>query len=219
MEKQRLEFEKEAIGFYLTGHPLWRFQSDVTRLGATALSALGDKGNMADVGVVGVVAALRERPMKDGSGRWAIVTLEDLSGQSEVLVFSKVFQNTEVLLKKDEPLYIKGRVLVDDATEEGADPVVKLRAEDVKLLSDIRAAQARRLVVQMNADAAEKHLGRVFDLARESNGSCFLRFEIVIPEESCVAILDSPETVKVSPTDDFVQRIEQVLGRGSVVVL
>jgi len=218
MEKTRLEFEKESIGFYLTGHPLWRYQSDMTRLGCTPLSSLSDKGHMAEVGVSGVVAALRERPMKDGSGRWGIVTLEDLSGQIDILCFSKVYNAAEALLKRDEPVFIKGRVLVEDAPEEGQEPSVKMRAETVKLLSDIRAEQARRLLVTMGANDAEKHLKRMLELAKEHQGNCFLRIEIKVPNEGTV-VLDAGETVRVSPGDDFVQRVEQLFGRGAVVVL
>ncbi len=218
LEKQRLEFEKEAIGFYLTGHPLWRFQTDMTRLGVCLVGALAEKGNMAEVGVAGVVAGIKERPLKDGSGRWAVVTLEDLSGQVEVLVFSKAYAAHEELLKRDEPVYIKGRVLMEDEPEDGGEATAKLRAEDVKSLADIRAAQARRVMIHVKAEVAEKGLPALQALAKEYAGPCFLRFQMHIPEEGYV-VLDADPNIRVSAADDFVQRAEQILGRGTVEVL
>ena len=103
-----------------------------------------------------MVAGIKERPLKDGSGRWAVVTLEDLSGQVEVLVFSKAYAAHEELLKRDEPVYIKGRVLMEDEPEDGGEATAKLRAEDVKSLADIRAAQARRVMIHVKAEVAEK---------------------------------------------------------------
>ncbi|MEW5853515.1 MAG: DNA polymerase III subunit alpha [Myxococcota bacterium] len=217
LEKQRLEFEKEAIGFYLTGHPLWRYQQDVTRLGVTPTGSLADRGHMAEVGIAGVVAALRERPMKDGSGRWGAVTIEDLSGQVEVLVFSKVYGQVENLLKGDEPLYVKGRVLVEEAAEEGQEPVVKMRAEDIKSLNDIRAAQSRRVLVTMDAANAEPRLKKLLELATANPGPCFLRMVLTVDGHSSV-VIDAKDTLKVSPGDEFIQLAEQALGKGTVVV-
>ncbi|MBI5493783.1 MAG: DNA polymerase III subunit alpha [Deltaproteobacteria bacterium] len=217
MEKQRLEFEKEAIGFYLTGHPLWRFQADMNRLGSASIGSLGDRGHLAEVGIAGVVVALKERLTKDGN-RWAAVTLEDLSGQVEVLVFSKAYAAAEALLKKDEPVYMKGRVLVEEGADENAEPAVKVRCEEVKSLADIRAAQARRILVHVKPDDAERNLRALHKLAGEFTGPCSLRLQLFIPNEGYV-VLDTDPAFKVSPADEFVQRAEQILGRGSVEVL
>ncbi len=218
LEKQRLEFEKEAIGFYLTGHPLWRFQQDMNRLGVASVSSLGDLGNMAEVGLSGVVASIKERPLKDGSGMWAAITLEDLSGQVEVLVFSKVYQVAADLLKRDEPVFIKGRVIVEDnENEEAGDPVVKVRATDVKLLTDIRISQAKRLLLMVKKDH-EKSLKSLLTLAREYSGPCAMRLQLTLPTEGEV-FMDVPDDIRVSAGDDFIERAEQVLGQGNVLVL
>ena len=218
VEKQRLEFEKEALGFYLTGHPLWRFQADLTRLGVTSIAALADRGHMAEVGVAGVVVAMRERPMKDGSGSWAAVTLEDLSGQVEILVFSKVYGRVGDVLKMDEPVYIKGRVLVEDAQDDGSEMSVKMRADDVRLISEIRASQAKRLLVHVRPPEHERLLQQLLGLVREHQGTCGLRLALHIPQEGTVH-MDVPDEIRVSAADDFLQRLEQHLGAGSVEVL
>ena len=145
-------------------------------------------------------------------------SLEDLSGQVEVLVFSKAYAAHEELLKRDEPVYIKGRVLMEDEPEDGGEATAKLRAEDVKSLADIRAAQARRVMIHVKAEVAEKGLPALQALAKEYAGPCFLRFQMHIPEEGYV-VLDADPNIRVSAADDFVQRAEQILGRGTVEVL
>ena len=74
------------------------------------------------------MASLRERPLKSGDGRWAVVVVEDTFGQAEVLVFSKAYEEAEEKLKSGEPILIKGRVLIDDIDDDGQQLTPKMRA-------------------------------------------------------------------------------------------
>ncbi len=84
-EKQRLAFEKEAIGFYVSGHPLHQYEKELRRYARPAASVHRARRDER-VTVAGIVAAMRERPTKTGK-RMAWVTLEDLSGSIEVVCF------------------------------------------------------------------------------------------------------------------------------------
>ena len=84
-EKERLAMEKEAIGFYVSGHPLHQYARELQRYARPAASV--QRARRDDVvTVAGIVAALRERPTKTGK-RMAWVTLEDLSGSVELVCF------------------------------------------------------------------------------------------------------------------------------------
>src|SRR3989454_781808 len=76
---QRLEFEKEVLGFYISGHPLARYASMVGSFGITSTSEIAAKSAGARVLLFGQVAALKETATKSGS-RMAFVTLEDMVG-------------------------------------------------------------------------------------------------------------------------------------------
>jgi DNA polymerase-3 subunit alpha len=107
-QKEKLQMEREAVGFYLSGHPLDPYQKIAKSLGAIPTAQLSTARHMEEVSVVGVVSDLRERPLKSGKGRWAVVIIEDSFGQAEALCFSNAYDDAEALLKTKEPLLITG---------------------------------------------------------------------------------------------------------------
>jgi len=88
---QRLAFEKEVLGFYVSGHPLARFGPLIESLGITSTAALATKSAGARVLLLGHVVGLREIPTKSGN-RMAFATLEDMDGTVEVTVFPEPFK-------------------------------------------------------------------------------------------------------------------------------
>src|SRR5262249_32161300 len=136
-ETERLKFEKEAIGFYVTGHPLDRYKEDMRRLANATIAHLDRKGNRAEGVLCALVSSMRERPLKDGSGRMAFAVIEDLTGSIEMMVSANTFAQHEMTLKSDQPLIVKAAVTIE-RDEEAEAQTLKLRCLDVKLLADAR---------------------------------------------------------------------------------
>ena len=109
-KRERLNQEKTALGFYVSGHPLDSFSSEIKLL-ATTTSKLKDgahpeKEKVSLIGnVVNNIIRLNQKNEK-----YAIVTLEDMRGTIEFPVFASVYEKTSDLLEGDEPLLITGRV-------------------------------------------------------------------------------------------------------------
>jgi DNA polymerase-3 subunit alpha len=215
LEKEKLAAEKEAMGFYVSGHPLDGFAADLPRLcSATtaSLAAMADDSSLrhSEVGVGGVVTALRERPLKSGQGRMAFVTLEDLHGHCEVLVFSKVFAESEQLLKGSEPILVRGSPMVE-GDDRGTN--VKLRAVGVERLSDARASRTSRLELSIPVHALNSDkLERLKELLVANHGEVPARLTITDPHvfETVIAL---PETLKVNPSDELLVRVDQLFGQ------
>ena len=90
-DDQRLAYEKEVLGFYVSGHPLAQYAGLMESLGVTTAADLAAKGHGAKVTLVGHVAALKETATKSGN-RMAFLTLEDMTGTVEVTVFPEPFK-------------------------------------------------------------------------------------------------------------------------------
>src|SRR4030095_2250732 len=110
-ESQQLAGEKEALGFYMSGHPLERFSRDLTLFGAKRVADL--TGSEADVWMAGIVSGLR--PLKTRKGdRMAVFMLDDVDGSVEVVVFPETFGKHGTLIDTDAMLLVRGKLEKDD---------------------------------------------------------------------------------------------------------
>jgi DNA polymerase-3 subunit alpha len=126
-QDQILAMEKELLGLYISGHPL-AFLSDATsKLSTVAVRDLPGVPNGSSVTLAGVVAGRKQISTKTGQPM-AFVQIEDMTGQAEVVVFPRVYQQYAGLLAPDAPVTVRGRV---DVKEDG----VKVLADTVSALS------------------------------------------------------------------------------------
>ncbi len=215
-----LRNEKEALGFYITGHPLDSYASELPRLcsGTTAslareAAALGEgasRGRAPEVSLAGVVVALRERPLKNGNGRMGFVTLEDLHGSCEVLVFSKVFAQSEALLRSDEPVRVCGALIVE-GDDEGAGQM-KIRATHIESLSDARRSKTRGLSLRLPVARAEPDiLAELRKILRDHGGQVPVRLTLVAPQQF-EADVDLERACSSRPTEELLLALAQLLG-------
>jgi DNA polymerase-3 subunit alpha len=210
MPKELLAYEKESLGFYISGHPLDRFSGEIKRFtNATARNCF-EKGERAEVILAGVVTSYQERSMKNGTGKYAFMTLEDHTGQVEYIVNSKKVDDFRELLGGDDPLLVTGTV--DAPFGEGEAVRERLRFFDAKLLSRIRAEKSSLLDIRLNADVVKAEQMQALEkLLRAHVGNCRTTLRLEIPKRS-ETILDLGDDYKVAATDDLLARIEQIFG-------
>ena len=112
-ENQLITFEKETIGFYISRHPLSRYQEEIKKYTPLDTSVLPRLQNGAEVKICGLVSALKEIMTKKGD-RMAFLTLEDMKGFVEVILFPEVFKAALPFLRSGDPLIIKGMLDLSD---------------------------------------------------------------------------------------------------------
>lgn len=214
-EKQKLGFEKDAVGFYITGHPLDDYAEDLPRicsLNTRSLNEMNPRGNQrpSEVSLAGVVSAMKERPLKNGNGRMAFVTLEDLHGTCEVLVFSKAFAEAEDILKGDDPIVVRGSVTVDGDDENAQ---IKLRASSIERLAEARTRSARAMRLQLAAESiTEDKLKQLKSLLSRHRGEVPAHLEIT-HAETFQAHLALPDSLGVTPSEELLTRLERLFGQ------
>jgi DNA polymerase-3 subunit alpha len=159
-EKKRLIHEKEALGLFLTGHPLKIVEKEVKQISSGSLAHWLEK---LDVGegdgeagryrqkelqttICGLVVDIR---MKNTfNGREAFVTLDDRTGRIDVRVSPGLLQEIEGLLIKDYIWIVEGGIAYD-AFNNG----IKIRASNVRLLDDYRNQNARALHIHLDGES------------------------------------------------------------------
>ena len=143
---QLLAFEKETVGFYVTGHPLDRFEESLKRLSALPANRVRAHGNNGDVTMVGVVTALKLKNTKKGE-RYANFNLEDKSGFVDTIAWPDTYRQTADCIGRDDPIRVKGRL---DIGEER----ITLIANDILPLEE---ACAQAITAHANNTPREVH--------------------------------------------------------------
>jgi DNA polymerase-3 subunit alpha len=134
-DDQKLTFEKDSLGFYLTSHPLQPFRRDMQRIGLLTLEEISELGSgMVKTGVL--VTGLKEFITKKGD-KMAFVQVEDLTGHAEVTIFPKTYAAIRETLQAERPLIeLSGTIDAKDDDYDDEEGGEENRVKEVKLLCD-----------------------------------------------------------------------------------
>ena len=197
-EHERLSKEKEALGFYLSGHPFAKRGAFLSRIaGNDSLSIANLEPEKAkNVRLAGMLTGVRIMTIKSGRNagmKMARALLEDLHTQLPIVIFSRAFEKLKDRLVEDELVFVAGRV--DQQSEE-----LGLLVEDIQLADNVVAEEVAGLVVRVDAnrvddrfltglsEAIERHRGNQrLSIEVQENGDAHLirtdgRFNVRIDE-------------------------------------
>jgi DNA polymerase-3 subunit alpha len=211
-ERVRLAAEKEALGFYITGHPLQGYEKEIRRYASLTCAQVAAKRQGDKVAVVGVVNQLREKANKEKGTRFGFFTLEDASGTVEVVCWGsragqggrpaqRGYTDWEGMLKSDDPILVHGEVRINMRDEEN--PRAEITATDIELLSHVRSQKTSEVSLRIDADRLGGELAsQLKTLLARFPGTCPVVVRAVIPEETETR-LKIPQ--KVVPSDELIE--------------
>ncbi len=191
-EEERLASEYAMLGFYVSGHPLEKYGSRLAEWKVVSLGQMEGERNGKEIAVAALIVGTRPMRSKKGA-RWAIFTIQDMTGIQELLAFPESFARFENILKPGSPLLLKVRVQVEEAG-------TRLSLQEARRIEDIveRVASQEfrvRLDVQTLNETTLDQLEQLFESAP---GMSQVVFELVSPDGS-VATMASQQRVKVTP--------------------
>jgi DNA polymerase-3 subunit alpha len=144
-EREKLQNEKLALGFYLSGHPFNSYAQEFSRFARRKLAQL--ESSRDPTVVAGLVVSSRVQMTR--RGKMAFVVLDDGTAQVEVSVFNELFDASRNKLREDEVLVIEGRAQFDDYSNS-----MRVVAESLLTAGEARARFARRLELRVNGEVA-----------------------------------------------------------------
>ena len=205
---QKLSFEREALGFYISGHPLEKFRHELKRLGAIPVAEARAKPTQAQVRVAGVITALKLKNTKKGD-RYASFVLEDHASTVESLVWPDTYRQVAHLIIADDPVLVSGRV---DATEERCNLIID-KIESLTGLRDRNATQG--LLYLREADGLEDRLDSLLRVLQKHPGNCPVKVRVEVQgAEVSITLKDHRQTpVMVVPSEGLCDEVEQIFGR------
>ncbi len=209
-ESQLLAFEKETLGFYITGHPLKRYESDILRYTDSDSVNILNKKDGDEVIIGGVVSSIKETITKKGN-KMAFITLEDLKGSIEVIIFSDAFKNFSHILYGDKPIIIKGKIDMDEDK-------VSLIAREIMSLEEVIKKNPSDVHIKLNV--SDLSITKLYELrtllnSYKGNSNTFIHLLFVDGNE---IIMSLPTSWRVNPSNTFIEESKKIFGYNIVTL-
>ncbi len=203
-DAEKLSREKEALGIYLSGHPLGKYLRELGALTDGSVADLAERAANGAVSLGGLVVALKETMTKKGD-RMAFATLEDQEGAVEVVVFSDLYAKTAALLAQPAlPLLVKGAVSLE---EKGP----KIIAQEIHSLLDAAAQLPPRLHLRLRAAALTRgDLLNLKDVLLRHRGPLPAFLHLLANGQEHV--LELPPELSLKPTPALKDAVNHLLG-------
>ncbi|MEJ2470987.1 MAG: DNA polymerase III subunit alpha [Desulfuromonadales bacterium] len=196
--------EKEAIGFYITGHPLARHGDAIKRFSTCDTAGLIERADKEEVSVCGIVTGVKLLNTRKGD-RMAFVTLEDLSGFVEMVVFPETYTAAAELLNSEEPLLVKGTV---DVGEDAC----KILVNEVLSLKEMQQRMTRLVHFRLTTPGLEeRQLRALKDIMMRYRGDCEALIHLVVPNRS-ETVVSLPKDLCLQPSDQMMDDVEKLFG-------
>lgn len=203
-----LRMEKELLGLYISGNPLRECEKRLSRMVTCTCGKIGECSDGSRVTVGGLISNVKRITTKNGE-TMAFVTLEDLTGSVEVVVFPRVYAKRPENTRADTIALVSGRIQVQDGA-------AKVIADDIGQLSDRDGgmpAGTGKVTITLAGEAAESRtLNRLKAILIDNAGPCPVY--ISFPEKKKLVLASSKYWVSPSPA--LRHRIEAQFGSGCV---
>lgn len=205
-KKIKLAFEREMLGLYVSDHPLSGIGHILSDVADTTIVALRNDEARADgstVTVAGLITSVQRRISKNNNP-WAMISLEDLEGEIEIMFFGDAYTAYSPVLENDQVVVIKGRL-------RRRDDEVHLQAMDLQI-PDISAAADDAPVTLVLAESRcnEPTLRQMREILSSHPGTSDLRVRVTSPGRTTV--LQAGENYRVSRSSSLYAELKALLG-------
>jgi DNA polymerase-3 subunit alpha len=207
-ENQRLAFEKESLGFYISGHPLQRYEDLLDKFTNANAISIKELKNGGAVRIGGLVRNTKIIKTKRGD-LMAFVTIEDLHGAVEATVFSRVYASVSELLVEDKSILIQGQVQKDEQS-------VKILTEKVVAMD--KAEETWTASIHFNleiSDTDREVLAKLHEILKKHPGGCRAYLHLRSPENTD-AIVALPDSLKLKAGGALTREVKELLGYNAV---
>jgi len=208
-ESQLLSYEKDLLGVYVSGHPLARHHEIIKTFSSASSSALNLLPDGEKVRLGGIIRKLKLHLTRKKEEKMAFLSLEDLEGIIEVIIFPRVFSQSHKFLREDALIFVGGRL--DFKSDKP-----KLIAEVVTPLNKTVEQFTNTIQIEMPSFGLEEEklekLKKIL-LAHPGKAKVFLNVEN--KDKKKVKLLVN-SLVKVAPTEELEKEIVKLLGGGCV---
>lgn len=207
-KNQLLGYEKESLGFYITGHPLDGYEELLDKYCNTDTLSLKERADRETVRIGGIIRSVKTIKTKKGE-LMGFVTVEDLQGAVEVTVFPSLYPSVQALLHEDSPVLVQGQVQKDENS-------VKLLADAVIAMDKAEESWSAVVHLKLLMDRTERStLERLCDILKRNPGACraFIHLQ---EDENNEVVIELPDSLSVKAGKMLSRAVHELLGYPAV---
>ncbi|MGC1265761.1 MAG: DNA polymerase III subunit alpha [Candidatus Acidiferrum sp.] len=205
-ETERLASEYAMLGFYVSGHPLAKYASRLEELKCISLDQVEGQRNGKETTVAALIVGTRPMRSKKGA-RWAIFTIQDMTGVQELLAFPESFARLEPMLKAGTPLLLKVRVQVEEAG-------TRLSLQEAARLGDLAERTSSGLRIRLKLeDLNEELLVRLEEIFDSYRGSSLVSLDL-FAAEGAMATIQVEKRIRTCP--ELIAAVRECAGEQSI---
>jgi DNA polymerase-3 subunit alpha len=207
-EEEILKHEKEALGFYISGHPLTKYSRQLKKIGTKKTSELEDVPDGEDVKIGGILRDIKKIQTKAKAEIMAYFTLEDPDGNIEVIVFPELYRTCMPILQKDTPLLVKGIV---DKTEKG----IKVVSTQISRLDELEIKKIHKVEINLKYPLSETtSLQKLRSVILSNNEGEYPLYLRIFSKGAETLIATG---IRISRDNEIINSIEEITGKGTVI--
>ena len=207
-EVEQLAFEKEALGLYLSGHPVDRFADGLRSAGVTRIEEL--VSSEASIAIAGIISQCRSLTTRKGAPM-AVITLEDRGGSLEAVIFPETYAKYRSLVEVDGLVVASGKLEKDDES-------ARLVVTEIRLVETVVHSGPRVMAIHMTTPPHDQQtVEALAELFGRHRGTNRVSLDIELwqePQPMKVTAELSQTRIRLSET--LVAEVERLCGKGSV---
>jgi DNA polymerase-3 subunit alpha len=208
--REKLQGEKEMLGFYVTGHPLDAYEEKIAELATHDSSKFEGLEKGAEVAICGMLTAIQKRRNREGKP-WASMVIEDRLGTIDGMIFTTSYEGLASMLEEDKAVLIRGTAVPEEGNAE------KVSIKEIVPLDVARVSLPT--LISIKCQVGRNGIDRAAELDQlfqRKPGSTEVRLRLEASRDFSV-ILDVP--VKVRPDKEFKSEIVRICGPDNLEIL
>ena len=209
-EMQKLDLEREAVGFYLSAHPLDAYADNFERLRVNftnEIEPLVKSAGSARLRIACIINEKRERISQKSGKKFAFIVGSDTAGTFEALCFSEMLNQSREMLESNKPLIVS---LAADLNEEGS---VRATVQNVEYLANVVAKMSETAMIYVESEACLPKIKQILDADKKGRGTAIIvvqsgdyQVEIKLPNGYAL----TPDTIGALNSIPGIRQIKQI---------
>ena len=215
-----LSLEKKVIGFYLSGHPMDEYNTEINSMAINKISYYFDKlfsgaisvGSPENATISGVILNIRSQRI--GQDKFInIITVDDDSARIDVVVYSDIYLKYQNIIKESEILFFGGVISIDEFNSS-----LSLKASKIFNIEDARQKYSKEIQLLLNGNLSDdKFLQRIIEILEpHRNGNCPLTIKCISNGHIIPFNLDNKWFI--NPTSSLINNLKDLLGKENIIV-